>query len=66
MAEQMPLWMQILWGIGALMILFWFLPGINAAMEQTKNAENRDWAGFLFPIVLVVLFVIVLIVLMRN
>lgn len=66
MAGDMPLWMQILWGIGAVMILIWFLPGVKAAMEKTRTAENKDWMGLLIPIVVVVLFVFLLISLVRS
>jgi hypothetical protein len=30
-------------------------------MEQSRQAENRDWAGLLIPIALVILFVLFLI-----
>jgi len=43
------------------MVLFWIGPGVKASLEQSRKAEKKDWAGVLFPIGLVVLFVILLI-----
>ncbi|MEX2523837.1 MAG: hypothetical protein WD750_02680 [Gammaproteobacteria bacterium] len=48
------------------MILFFFWPGAKAAMEKSRRAENPDWKGALLPIGAVVLFIIVLIMLLRN
>ena len=50
----------ILLGALALLVIFWFRPGIKAALERSRNAP-KDWAGVLIPIGLVVLFVIFLI-----
>ena len=58
----METWEKILLGVVALLVLLWFRPGIKAAMEQSRNAE-RDWAGALIPIALVILFVLALIAL---
>ncbi len=59
----MAMWEQVLLGIAAFVILFFFWPGAKKAMEQSRQAENPDWKGALIPIGVVVLFVIVLIVL---
>ncbi len=66
MMGEMPLWLIILWALGGLMAIFVFLPGIKASMEQTRNAENKDWAGFMLPIAVVILFVAFLITLVRS
>lgn len=63
---MMPMWEQILLGIGALLILILFWPGARAAMERSKKVENPDWISALVPIAVVVLFVIVLVVLARQ
>jgi hypothetical protein len=55
----MELWEQIALGAAGLLIIFWFRPGIKAALEQSKNAE-KDWPGLLLPIAAVVLFVVFL------
>lgn len=60
--EAMATWEQVLLGVVGLLVLLWFRPGIKAAMEQSRNAE-RDWAGALIPLALVVLFVLALLAL---
>ena len=62
----MELWEQILLGLLGLGVFFLFRPGIKVAMKQSQEAENKDWQGVLFPIGLVVLFVLVLIMLARG
>jgi hypothetical protein len=54
-------WEQILLGMAALVLLFLFWPGVKAAMQKSKEAENPDWQGALLPIGIVILFVILLI-----
>lgn len=62
----MELFEQILVGILAVGVLFLFWPGAKAAMRKSREAENPDWASALFPIGIVVLFVVFLIILARN
>ena len=62
----MQMWEQVLLGIAALVLLLVFWPGARAAMEQSRKAQERDWAGVLLPVGLVVLFVMVLIILARS
>lgn len=57
----MSTWEMLLLGAIALGVLFWAGPGIKGMLEQSRQAQQRDWAGFLVPILLVVLFVIILI-----
>ncbi len=52
---------MLLLGVLVLLVLFWFGPGIKATLEKSRQAESRDWVGFLLPIALVVLFVLFLI-----
>ncbi len=61
--EKMAGWEMLLLGAVALLVLLWVAPGIKPLMEQSRQAENRDWAGLLLPIALVVLFVLFLIML---
>lgn len=56
----MALWEQIVVGILAILVLFWFVPGLRASIERSKDAP-KDWAGVLIPIAVVVLFIILLI-----
>ncbi|HIP52742.1 MAG TPA: hypothetical protein EYH03_01845 [Chromatiales bacterium] len=60
----MPLWQQILVGAFAILLIFWFRPGIKAALERSREAE-KDWPAALIPIGLVVLFVILLIMIAK-
>ena len=62
----MALWEQIILGMGAAAMLFFFWPGAKVAMQQSKDAENPDWKGALLPIGVVVLFVMVLIALTKG
>jgi len=52
---------MIILGAVALGVLFWVGPGIKGMLEKSRQAENKDWAGALLPIVIVVIFVIFLI-----
>jgi len=57
----MELWQKILLGVMGLLLILWFRPGLKAALEQSKRAENKDWKSVIIPIVIVVLFVVFLI-----
>lgn len=61
MSSDMAIWQQVLLGVFALLALFVFWPGIKVAMQKTEQAEEKDWTGVLFPIAVVILFVIFLI-----
>jgi len=43
-----------------LLLLFWTMPGIKAAIERSKQVP-ADWRSVVLPIALVVLFVLFLI-----
>lgn len=62
----MALWEQILVGMLVVLLLFWFRPGLRAALKQSRDAKQRDWRGVLFPIGLVVLLVLLLIGFVRG
>ncbi len=62
--ESMGLLEAILLGVLAVLVVFWFRPGIRATLEESKRAE-KDLKGALLPIGVVVLFVIFLIALVR-
>lgn len=59
--EQMALWEKILLGVGVLLVLLWFRPGLKAAFQQRREASGAEWMGVLIPIALVAAFVILLI-----
>ena len=62
----MPMWEKVLLGFAALIILFLFWPGVKQAAEQSKKVENPDWKAALFPIGLVIFFVVILIMFSRG
>ncbi|NOX27212.1 MAG: hypothetical protein GXP21_03275 [Gammaproteobacteria bacterium] len=55
------IWQLLLFGAGALLIIFLFKPGLKTVFQQSNEAENKDWLGALLPIGIVVLFVMLLI-----
>lgn len=58
-------WLEaILAGLIAVLVIFWFRPGIKATLEQSRQAP-KDWPSALIPLALVALFVILLIALTR-
>lgn len=61
----MSTWEQVLTGIAAMLILFFFWPGAKKMLEKSQQAENPDWKGALIPVGAVVLFVILLIALVK-
>jgi len=63
---EMELWEKILLGVGALLVVLWFRPGIKAVWKQSQAAEDRDWKGLLLPIGMVILFVLLLIIMVRS
>jgi heme/copper-type cytochrome/quinol oxidase subunit 2 len=62
----MAIWEQVLLGMGAVVLVFLFWPGARAAMQKSKEAENPDWQGALYPIVVVVLFIFLLVLIARG
>lgn len=54
-------WEMIAIGAVVLVVLFLIRPGLKQAFKQSKEATNKDWAGLILPIGLVILFVILLI-----
>jgi uncharacterized membrane protein YidH (DUF202 family) len=61
--ETPSLWEQVLLGIGLLLVVLWFWPGIRSAMEKSREAQNPDWQAALIPLMLVALFCMLLILL---
>lgn len=62
----MSTWEQVLAGALAVGVAFYFWPGVKRTIEEGERATERDWAGFVWPIFAVVLFVILLAVLARG
>lgn len=59
----METWEKIILGGLAVLLVFFFRPGIKATLERSRQAETKDWRGVLIPLGVVVLFVILLIAL---
>jgi len=58
--QTMSTWEMVLLGALTLLVLFWAGPGVKAMLEQSRQAQSRDWAGLLVPLLLVIAFVILL------
>jgi len=59
-------WEQVLLGMAAVVLVLLFWPGVKAAMQKSKEAENPDWQGALIPVGIVILFVVLLIMFARG
>ncbi len=62
---RLGIWQLLLLGAVLLVVLLWLGPGFRATLERSRQARERDWRGFLLPIVFVVLFVVLLVLLTR-
>ncbi len=62
---SMTWWQQVVLAGVVLLVLWWTLPGVKAALERSRQAERRDWRGVLLPVGVVVIFVLLLIALVR-
>ncbi|MBK9132226.1 MAG: hypothetical protein IPM20_11405 [Gammaproteobacteria bacterium] len=61
----MTWWQQVVLAGVVLLVLWWTLPGVKAALARSRQAERRDWRGVLLPVGVVVIFVLLLIALVR-
>jgi cytochrome b561 len=52
-------------GLGILIVML-YRPGLRAAMEKSRQAQNQDWQSLLAPILLVILFVLFLIAVAKS
>jgi hypothetical protein len=59
-------WEMLLIGALVVLVLFWFRPGLKASLEESRKATRQDWMNLLFPIGLVVLFVLLLIMMVSR
>jgi hypothetical protein len=53
-------WEAVLIGVGVLVLLLWFGPGIKESIKNAPRGNREDWKGLLMPVGLVVLLVILL------
>ncbi|HEB82600.1 MAG TPA: hypothetical protein ENJ11_07035 [Gammaproteobacteria bacterium] len=54
-------WMQILWAIGGILLLFMILPGVKASMQKSREAEESHWGTVILLAVVVMAFVMLLV-----
>ena len=59
--QELSTFEMIMLGVIALGVLFWVGPGIKGMLAQSREAKDKDWAGVLLPIAIVVIFVFFLI-----
>ena len=64
--EQLSIWEAMLLGIVLVAVFFMMGPGIKKTFEQSRQAEERDWKGFLIPLLAMVGFIVLLIMLARG
>jgi len=64
--QAMAWWQQVFLALVIVLVLWWTLPGVKAALERSRQAEQKDWRGVLLPVGLVVVFVLLLIALVRS
>jgi hypothetical protein len=62
---EMSLWELILLGVLLVVLIFWFRPGLRESLKRSAEAKEKDWAGLLVPLAMVLLFVLLLISLVR-
>jgi len=53
---------SVLLGALVIVLLLWWAPGLRAAIAYSRRAES-DWSAVLWPLAMVVLFVIGLVIL---
>ena len=53
-------WEAVLIGVGVLVLLLWFGPGIRESIKNAPRGKREDWMGLIMPIGLVVLLVVLL------
>lgn len=58
---EMELWEKILLGALALLVLFFFAPGLKTMMERSRQAEQKHWGTVALLALILVAFVMLLI-----
>lgn len=58
--QNLSTWETILVGLIALLAIFWYGGGLQAALERSRQTPT-DWPAVLIPLALVVVFVFLLI-----
>jgi cobalamin synthase len=56
-------WEQWVAGALALVVVFFFFPGVRDRVKNSPKGSTQDWMGALIPIAMVVGFVVLMVVL---
>jgi len=59
-------WMQILWAIGGILLLFMILPGVKASMQKSREAEEKHWGTVILLAAVLIGFVMLLVYSVRS
>jgi len=54
-------WMKILSAVALGLMIMFLLPRAKQMMQMSAEVENKDWMGFLIPIIGVILFIVFLV-----
>ena len=54
-------WLNIVWIVLLLVLLFRIAPYVKQAVENTPKGSSSDWMGFVIPIVGIALFIVLLV-----
>ncbi|MBL0011796.1 MAG: hypothetical protein IPP22_14150 [Nitrosomonas sp.] len=54
-------WMEIVSALALVMFIIILLPATRDMMRNSSKGSSEDWMGFVIPIVVVVLFVMLLV-----
>lgn len=54
-------WMEIVSALALVMFIIFLIPATRDKMRNSSKGSSEDWMGFVIPIVVVVLFVMLLV-----
>ena len=54
-------WMEIVSALALLMFIIFLIPATRDMMRNSSKGSSEDWMGFVIPLVVVVLFVMLLV-----
>lgn len=62
----MPLWEKIAFTVFTLAMLYYLYPGMLAAMDRSKQAEEKHWGTVLVLAAVLAVFILLLISVVRQ
>ena len=57
----METWMQVLWAVALVAMLFFIWPSVKASIERSKQAEEKHWGTFALIVLALIGFIYLLI-----